>query len=160
RNHGASPHAPTMTYPEMAEDVLALIAGRRLGAPALVGHSMGGKVAMTAALAAPQSVGRLVVVDIAPVPHGYTPAAYAEAMAAPGLEGATRRAEVEAQLATAVPDPAIRSFLMQNLVTTPEGLRWRLDLAAIRRSMAAIAGFPERSGAYPGAALFVRGERS
>ncbi|MGH7093746.1 MAG: alpha/beta fold hydrolase, partial [Stellaceae bacterium] len=67
RNHGASPWADTMGYPEMADDVLGALAARGVRRAALIGHSMGGKAAMTAALTAPDTVERLVVVDIAPV---------------------------------------------------------------------------------------------
>ena len=69
RNHGDSPHAPSMSYDEMAEDVLSLIRERGLGSPAVVGHSMGGKVAMVAALREPETVSRLAVVDVAPVAY-------------------------------------------------------------------------------------------
>ena len=68
RNHGASPWADSMSYLEMADDVLRLIERERLSRPAVIGHSMGGKVAMALALMYPKQVGRLTVVDIAPVP--------------------------------------------------------------------------------------------
>jgi pimeloyl-ACP methyl ester carboxylesterase len=67
RNHGLSPWADSMGYSDMADDVLALIEGKGLQQPAVIGHSMGGKVAMVLALRHPGSVGQLVVVDIAPV---------------------------------------------------------------------------------------------
>ena len=66
RNHGTSPHAPFMSYPAMAEDVLETLRARNALPCALVGHSMGGKVAMAAALEAPGAVSRLLVADIAP----------------------------------------------------------------------------------------------
>jgi esterase len=160
RNHGDSPHAPSMTYAEMAADVLALIEARRLDAPALIGHSMGGKVAMLAALLHPELIARLVVVDVAPVTYRATLRAYAEAMAAVKLEGRARRAEVDGQLAAAIPEPGIRAFLLQNLVSEPGGFRWRLNLDAIIRAMDEISSFPELDGVYTGPTLFIRGERS
>ena len=60
RNHGGSPWADTMSYPEMAEDVLAHIKAAGLSRPTVMGHSMGGKTAMAAALLAPERVGRLI----------------------------------------------------------------------------------------------------
>ena len=68
RNHGASPWADSMDYVEMADDVLQLIDELGLERPTVMGHSMGGKTAMALALRQPAAVGRLVVVDIAPVP--------------------------------------------------------------------------------------------
>src|SRR5487761_2645200 len=82
RNHGASPWAERMDYPATAEDVAAFIASRGLRSVAIIGHSLGGKVAMTLALTAPQTVQRLVVDDIAPAPRPPTHATYAEAMRA------------------------------------------------------------------------------
>lgn len=103
RNHGASGHSPAMTYPAMAEDVLETLRDRKALPCALVGHSMGGKVAMMAALEAPAAVARLLVLDIAPVRY---PPAYrdmAAAMAAIPLHPTLTRAEADAALATAAP---------------------------------------------------------
>src|SRR3712207_2878600 len=67
RNHGNSPWAGSMSYPEMADDVLDLIRRERLERPAVMGHSMGGKTAMALALLHPAEVAQLIVADIAPV---------------------------------------------------------------------------------------------
>ena len=66
RNHGRSPHARDMTYPALAADVLAYLDAHGIERTGLVGHSMGGKTAMTLALTAPERVCWLVVADIAP----------------------------------------------------------------------------------------------
>lgn len=163
RNHGASPWADRMGYAEMAEDVRAFAARRGLGPVALIGHSMGGKVAMTLALASPEAVERLVVVDIAPVVNPPTLLAYVRAMRALDLSRLRRRAEADPLLAGTIANPAERAFLLQNLVAGPDGsLRWRLNLAAIERSMPEIVGWPEppAGAAYRGPTLFVAGGRS
>ena len=67
RNHGRSPHAADMSYAQMADDVLALMDDLDLPQATLLGHSMGGKTAMTLALRHPERVQRLIVADIAPV---------------------------------------------------------------------------------------------
>ena len=162
RNHGASPWADGMSYPEMAEDVLAVIRDKQLGRVALLGHSMGGKAAMLAALADPALIERLIVVDVAPVAREPALLAYAQAMEAADLSAVTRRADVESQLAAAVPSAAERAFLLQNLVIEDGKARWRINLAAIERAMPEIAGCPaslprER---YDGPTLFVAGARS
>lgn len=161
RNHGASPWADDMDYGAMAEDVCAFLDAAGLDRTALLGHSMGGKAAMLAALRHPGRIERLVVVDVAPAAYRPVLGAYVEAMQAVDLAGCTRRAEVDAQLRPAVPDPAVRQFLLQNLVAEDGRLRWRLNLDAIGRAMPAISGFPEPPDrSYDGPALFVAGGRS
>src|SRR3954471_22156819 len=111
RNHGASPWTDSMSYAEMAADVLAFIRGKALGPVALMGHSMGGKAAMLAALAEPDTIERLVVVDVAPVAREPALLPYVQAMAAVDLARVTRRTDVDPLLAHAVPSVAERAFL-------------------------------------------------
>ncbi len=104
RNHGGAPWADGMSYPQMADDVLRFLDDRGFARANVVGHSMGGKTAMTLALRHPDRVARLVVVDIAPVAYTHTHAPYVAAMKAADLTACTRRQEVEAQLVAAVPE--------------------------------------------------------
>ena len=161
RNHGASPWADGMGYVEMAEDVrrtLHALGHRRF---ALLGHSMGGKVAMMAALLHGAEIERLVVADIAPVAYAPRHLMHVRAMRALPLAGITRRGEADARLAPDLPDLAERAFLLQGLVFDGSDARWRFNLAAIEREMPALAGFPAlAASAYDGPALFVAGERS
>lgn len=162
RNHGASPWAETMSYAEMSDDVGAFIAARGLGPVALLGHSMGGKTAMLYALHHAEAVDRLVIVDIAPVAYPPTLAGYAQAMRAARLDGVSRRAEIDRQLADAIPSPAERAFLLQNLVFDEGRAHWRLNLPVIERSMPELSGFPTLPPglAFAKPALFIAGERS
>ncbi len=162
RNHGASPWADGMSYDEMVEDLQASFRARGIEHASLLGHSMGGKVAMRMALLHPGEVDRLVIVDIAPAANPPNLLAYIHAMRAIDLRGVKRRAEVDAALAGAVPDPAERAFLLQNLVIDEEAARWRLNLEAIERGFPQIVGFPDLPAgtAYRGPALFVAGARS
>jgi esterase len=161
RTHGASAWAGGMEYGEMAEDVLAMLDERGYRRAALLGHSMGGKTAMAAALRDPDMVDRLVVVDIAPVVYRPHHLGLVQAMRALDLSGIKRRGEADAALATAVPDAAERGFLLQNLLFDPEP-RWRLNLEAIERQMPTLAGFPAvpAEAVYRGPALFIAGGRS
>jgi pimeloyl-ACP methyl ester carboxylesterase len=161
RNHGQSPHAASMTYPDMAADVAATLAALGLPRAAVVGHSMGGKVAMALAQAHPERVDRLCVVDIAPRAYRPSLAAYAAALAAIPLKPGLRRAEADAALAASVASPAERAFLLLNLRFETDPPSWRLNLPGIQ------AGFPEISAwvppatpTYPGPTLFLAGERS
>ncbi|WP_439576268.1 alpha/beta fold hydrolase [Elioraea sp.] len=163
RNHGSSPHTAAMDYPAMAADVAALIEARADGRAAVIGHSMGGKVAMWLALTRPELVERLVVVDVAPVSYRPALQAYAAAMRALPLRAGMRRAEADAALAPAIADPGERAFLLQNLQFDAAGApAWRLNLAAIEPAVPVISAFPDPpAGArYAGPALIVSGERS
>ena len=162
RNHGASPWADGMSYGEMIEDLGASLRARGIDHAALLGHSMGGKVAMLAALLHPAEVDRLVVVDIAPAPNPPTLLAHVRAMRAVDLNGITRRSELDAQLTGTIPDGAERAFLLQNLIMDDGKARWRLNLEAIEREFPQILEFPDLSAgtAYRGPTLFVAGARS
>ncbi len=160
RNHGASPHAPHMSYPAMAEDVLETLRARNALPCSVVGHSMGGKVAMAAALEAPGAITRLMVADIAPVryPPAYRP--YAAAMAAVPLHPALTRIEADRSLAASIDNPAIRAFLLQNLRFGPQP-GWRINLPVITSCLPLIEDWPDLDeNAYNGQVLFVAGARS
>jgi pimeloyl-ACP methyl ester carboxylesterase len=162
RNHGRSPHADSMIYPEMADDLRAYMDAHGLEAAAILGHSMGGKVAMCFALDAPGRVTRLVVVDIAPVSTASDHLPYIRAMQALALEDIASREEASQRLAAEVPDPGVRQFLLQNLQRENEVWRWRLNLDALLGNMPALQDFPVdgEGDRYGGPVLFVRGERS
>jgi pimeloyl-ACP methyl ester carboxylesterase len=144
RNHGASPWADSMSYLEMADDVLRLIEREDLSRPAVLGHSMGGKVAMALALMYPQQVGQLTVVDIAPVAYADRLSAFAEAMRAIDTLPAASREEVRLRLADTVPDAGVVPFLMQNLVARNAHFDWRLNLGGILAAMPALCAFPQQ----------------
>ncbi len=161
RNHGSSPHAPSMSYPEMAADLLATLAARDALPAVLVGHSMGGKVAMAAAQAAPESIAGLVVADMAP--RAYAPSfdRFAAAMQAVPLAPGLTRGAADRALAGAVADPAVRAFLVQNLRLEANPPAWRVNLPAIAAALEEISAWvPPETPAYPGPALFIAGARS
>lgn len=160
RNHGSSPHVPTMSYPEMAEDVRETISGLGVGPVALVGHSMGGKTAMLTALTHPEVVERLIVVDAAPVAYPPAFVEYAKAMRSADLSNVKRRADVDAQLVDAVESPGTRAFLLQNLILDESGARWRPNLEVIEAALPAISGWPDVTGSYTGPTLFIYGGKS
>ncbi|MEX2454776.1 MAG: alpha/beta fold hydrolase [Rhodospirillaceae bacterium] len=161
RNHGASPRAATMSYGEMAEDVAGFIAAHGLEGAVVIGHSMGGKVAMRLALDDPALLGGLVVVDIAPVSYAHDMLDYVAAMQMLDLAGKQRRAEIEEELSGRVADPGITAFLMTNLERADGGFRWRIDLAAISAGMSGILSFDADEGdSFDGPTLFVAGENS
>ena len=161
RNHGASPHAPGMSYRDMAEDVHETLTAHDALPAAILGHSMGGKVAMMLALTRPQTVSRLVVADIAPIAYRHANLSLVQAMLALPLPPGLSRSETDRTLASSIPDDAVRAFLLQNLVTGTSPA-WRIGLENIAAGMAEIEGFPPlaESARYTGPSLFIRGGRS
>jgi pimeloyl-ACP methyl ester carboxylesterase len=162
RNHGRSPWAETMSFDDMAGDVAAFVDRHELSPAAIIGHSLGGKVAMRLALMRPELVRRLVVVDVAPVAYTHTFAPFVEAMQEVDLAALERRADADLALERAIGDPAIRNFLLQNLIKTDAGFVWRVNLEALAANMPELLGFPAPGdeAAYQSPALFVAGGRS
>ncbi len=159
RNHGASPHAPAMGYPEMAGDVLELIERLDLERASVLGHSMGGKVAMQLALSHPERIAKLVVVDIAPVAYVRHHDAILEAMQAIDLSAHRTRQSVDAALAPAIGDAGVRQFILTNLKRDGDGYAWQLNLAAIAQDYQRLAAAPA-GDPYAGPTLFIKGGRS
>ncbi len=160
RNHGASPHAADMRYATMAADVLESLAARGALPATLLGHSMGGKTAMMAALTAPDSVARLLVADVAPVRYPPHFNEIAAAMSAMPLSPGLTRAQADAALASVVPDPAMRGFLLQNLQTGPTPA-WRIGLDEIVAALPEIEAWAAPAEArYTKPTLFIAGASS
>ena len=178
RNHGKSPHvAGASPLASLAGDVAAAVEGAcGVGAACdVVGHSLGGKVAMALALLRPGLVRRLVVMDIAPVAYNAASnpgwaSVQGVVRAASALQpgGFATRREVEAALAAAVPEPGVRSFVAQNLVPQEGGgFAWRVGWEGILASLPLYAGWEGLAAAPggggsggPAAAHFVRGGTS
>lgn len=161
RNHGRSFHDEDMTYPAMARDILDTLDAEGVDCAHLLGHSMGGKAAMAAALAAPGRVERLIVVDIAPVIYTHTHMPLIEAMRKLDVGGLGSRAEADEQLSAAIEDRMLRQFLLQSLEKTGNGYRWRLNLDALKHGMEDLVGFPDLNGrSFDGPALFLHGADS
>jgi len=161
RNHGASPWADSMDYDQMAQDVLAVMDREGLTAATVIGHSMGGKVAMRLALGHGQRVERLIVVDVAPVAYRRDFHAYINAMQQVDLARITRRSDADAALADDIEDAGVRGFLLQNLVSTEGELAWRVPLPALAAAMPELMGFPQSPDEhFDGPTLFITGGRS
>lgn len=162
RNHGDSPWDDRLDYPSMAEDLTALLDDQGITRAHLVGHSMGGKVAMWLALTKPQRVGSLIVADMAPVTYGSRLVGLIAALCDLPVAELRDRQDADRRLSTAIAAPTVRGYLLQNLVQDPQGhWRWRLNLPVLAASLDAILGFPDAAGRqFPGPALFLYGGRS
>ncbi|WP_341501136.1 alpha/beta fold hydrolase [Gallaecimonas sp. GXIMD4217] len=160
RNHGKSFHSDEMHYQAMAGDVLALMDHLGIETASVVGHSMGGKIAMQLALTAPERVSALVAADIAPVAYrrnNHEGVFKGLSSIDPGCYDS--RKAVETELAKYVLEPGVRQFILKNLQKGDQGLYWRLNVRALIDNYPDILGAPEGSP-YPGPTLFVKGAES
>ena len=157
RNHGSSPRNAVHDYPSLASD-LAEVIGEFGGKADVIGHSMGGKSAMTLALTHAQAVNKLIVADIAPVAYTHTQIQFIEAMRAVDMNKVERRSDAEAQLAELGVEKALQSFFTQSLDLTEK--RWRLNLDGLADQMPNIMGFPDLNTSWAGPTLFLSGAAS
>lgn len=163
RNHGDSPHVEGMSYRLMGDDILELLEHLKLDDIDLMGHSMGGKVAMHLALqdAIPLNIRRLIVVDIAPVIYPARHQALLQAMLTMPLASFTSRREADQWLAPTIKHPFERGFLLKNLKRSGEHFEWQCNLPEIAQHYLKISGFPVSSNAlYEKSALFIDGGQS
>lgn len=147
-NHGRSDWTEHLDYTKMADLIAAeLRAGIAAEQPVdLVGHSMGGKVAMTLALRHPELIGRLVVVDIAPVSSGRSTGQFKhllDSLNELDLKNLSSRREADQQLQDLIPDSMTRGFLLQSLVKDEGGFRWLSNLDLLREELDVVSGFPD-----------------
>jgi pimeloyl-ACP methyl ester carboxylesterase len=167
-NHGRSSWTDRVDYVQMADavaaDVIAPLAAA--GPVALVGHSMGGKVAMMLALRHRELVERLVVVDMSPVAYGTARefGGYIAAMQGLDLDGLPSREAADSALVAAVPSASVRSFLLQNLRREGDTWRWQPNLEVLARDAGQLSAWPAEAVAeqapYDGPVLWVAGADS
>ena len=163
RNHGGSPHADTMSYEEMMGDVVAWMDAQRIGRPTVLGHSMGGKIAMLLACRRAERVEQRVVVDVAPKEYYWT--AHRQEFAAMlelDLAHLQSRAEAELKFEARVPGWGMRKFLTTNLERGDDGRwRWSVNLPVIAAALPELEKNPLRENDhFDGPALFVAGGKS
>ena len=165
-NHGRSGWTESLTYAEMAAAVADVLAAESDEPLNVVGHSMGGKVAMAMALLRPDLVERLVVADIAPVRYERISnfADYVMGMRSIDLSRLRTRGEADQALQSHVPDPVVRAFLLQNLrrdTSSESGWRWQMNLALLGGKLADLGDWPDlHTPPYDGPVLWIAGGRS
>lgn len=159
-NHGASDWTYTVTYEGLAEATANFLTQHDLQGCTLLGHSMGGKTAMTLALSQSELIGGLIVADIAPVPYDHDNLAVIEALAAVDLSGVKSRDDAEVQMAEKISDRMLRAFLLQNLRREGDGFIWQINLAGLKASINDLHGFPEFDTTFDKPAIFIAGAES
>jgi len=170
RNHAASPHSSQMRYEDMAADLVATLDTKRIDRAVGIGHSLGGKAMMAAALLHPTRFAALVVVDIAPFNYNTLGTEWTgvthivHALTQVNLTTVQQRTDADSQLRPLIPDASIRGFVLQNLVRSPAGgetaWQWRLNLPLLMERMQYFSTFPIEVTGSELPVLFVKGEKS
>lgn len=162
RNHGLSAHAEEMNYSVMAEDLARFMDQQKLQSASLLGHSMGGKVAMWFALTYPDRVDRLIVADISPVSYQHSFDSTINALKNLPLQEISNRKQADDWLSDFIPELSYRQFLLQNLQLTEGVYHWRVNLDYFYQAADNIIAFPaiETIRPYTGDVLFIMGGNS
>jgi esterase len=162
RNHGRSPHSPEHTYILMSDDLLELMNDEKLDKAILLGHSMGGKVAMQFAVMHPERVEKMIVVDISPKQYPIVNKDIADALEKVDLNKVTTRKEAETILSGDIKDAGTLQFLLKNLYWDDnQKLAWRFNLETLKNRLANVAEptpIPAEPLSMP--VLFVKGGKS
>ena len=159
RNHGKSPHCDYMDIPSMAKDVALTMDELGIASASVLGHSLGGKVAMELAATQADHVSKLIVADIAPVSYGRGHDAIITGLLAMDLRALRNREQADQLLQDAVPELGIRQFLLKNLMRDGDHWAWRMNLPVIADCYDLLRAAPD-TGVYKAPALFIRGELS
>lgn len=159
-NHGRSPHEAVLTYPALARDLIRFMDGHGISQAALLGHSLGGKVAMQCALDFPRRVNRLIVADMAPRTYPPEHIPIFKALMALDVSAYESRREMDDALAGSLPNASVRQFLLMNLEKAAAGYRWRINLDNLYRNYPAICAGITGESPYSGPSLFIKGGQS
>lgn len=161
RNHGLSPHDDAFDYHVMAEDLREFIETHKLENPIILGHSMGGKVAMFFAVSYPEQFKKMIVVDIAPRAYPVHHQKILEALGAVKIDQVSSRKEAENQMKPYIAEFGIRQFLLKNLRREDnDSFSWKLNLSVIRDNIERIGEAVDDSQPVEKPILFVGGEKS
>lgn len=162
RNHGKSPHSSEWTYPVMVDDVLELINNEGLNKVSLLGHSLGGKVAMQFASTYPERVEHLIVVDMAPKEYSVKSFDFIKKLLDINLREMKSRKEVELELRKFIHNEAILQLLLKNVEWHESGssLQWKLNLKVIVDAHHKIGKTFAIKENINIPTLFIRGEKS
>ncbi|CAH1800543.1 unnamed protein product [Owenia fusiformis] len=166
RNHGESPHTDKMDYYMMCEDIQLLLEELQISKANIIGHSMGGKVAMTLALTKPGLVDKLIIEDISPrvSPVLEVYPAYMSAMQEITFDNTVPLSQIRKfvveHLESVVPDAMTREFIATNIKETQDEIHWGINLDTIDRCFEKIADFPKFTNCFQGDTLFIAGRNS
>lgn len=157
-NHGRSEWLDDPSLPAMADRLNRWMEGEGVSHAHLVGHSLGGKVAMQLALDHPGRVDSLVVADIAPVAYPPRHDGVFSALRAVAAADCGSREEAAGLMARHLEDERVIQFLLTSLQRDGDGvLAWRFDLEGIEAAYRALSAAPVEGRSFDGPVLFIKG---
>lgn len=159
-NHGLSPQSDEINYSQMANHISRLTDSLGISHYALLGHSMGGKVAMQLAIDQPEKINRLVIVDVAPVAYPPSHNSLFNALSELDLAGLSNRKSADERLQAQIPDRSMRQFLLKSLVKQDEQFIWKFNLKGLMKNYHHISASISGNGSYSGPTLFIKGGNS
>ncbi len=161
RNHGSSPHESAMDYRELAHDLGQFMDQQRLDPAYIVGHSMGGKVAMLFASQYPDRVVGLAILDIGIAEVTGQHAAILEVLAQVNLGDHSSRIDIEETLEQFIGSAPIRQLLIKNIMRrVDDSFAWKFNHEALLDHYEDLITALDLPDAFPGPILFLRGDLS
>jgi pimeloyl-ACP methyl ester carboxylesterase len=161
RNHGKSFHANEFNYSVMVQDLLEYCQEHNLNSTSIIGHSMGGKVAMFFAVKYPNKIDKLIIADIGPKYYPQHHQTILAGLNAVDFSKKPSRAEIDAILQSYVSDYGTRQFLLKNVYRkTPEQLAFRFNLKAFNSTIEEVGTSLPESVIFEKPTLFIRGGNS
>ena len=161
RNHGKSPHSHDCSYEHLTQDLFAFYSDNGIDNAVLLGHSMGGKVALKFAFEYPQMVEKLIVVDIGIKEYPVKDERLIGAMVNLELGKYTSRKEIEIELGKDIKEESMRLFIMQNLLRTQDhGFSWKMNLDVLSQNTDQVSEAINVSGIFNARTLFISGGQS
>jgi len=159
-NHGNSSELKEATYPNTAKAIIEWMDHNSITESYLLGHSMGGKVAMQIASDAPKRIIKLMIADISPVDYSPSHLEIFKGLKAINLKKIKNRSEADEQLSNYVSDINVKRFLLKNLIKKEGAFSWRIALDTLQNNYQTILKKPLMNKAYTKPTLFIKGERS
>lgn len=161
RNHGRSFHSDEFSYEVMAEDLKNYCEEHNLNEIILLGHSMGGKVAMQFAVTHPEMVSKLIVADIGPKAYPPHHQDILKALSMLDFSKIKSRGEAEDILSEYIKDEGTRLFLLKNLYRkSKEELGLRVNLPILSEKINEVGNALSENAIFNGDTLFLGGEKS
>jgi len=161
RNHGRSFHSDGMSIEDMVEDLATYIASIGSEKVFLLGHSLGGKVAMQFAIDHPERIEKLIIADIAPKAYPPHHEDIFKALCAVDINSMDNRKDVQTKLETYLDDPGVIQFLLKNVyIKEDRKLGWRFNLDVLQQKYTDFITVSVKAGVYAGPTLFLAGEKS
>ena len=162
RNHGGNDFEDDMSYISMMNDVVNLFKYLGVKSTNLLGHSMGGKLAMVITLLEPKFVNKVIIVDISPIEYDNDDNLIINSLIGIDLDLIKNRGEADDVLSKYIDQKFLRSFLLQNIELVDQKYKWSINLKAIKSSLNYLRKFPtiKNINRFDGEVLCIYGGKS